>query len=298
MGFAIIPGIASYYVFYGPLYNRYFVSKRILHLCMAAAVVMVSCAFVGLLLMYVAVPQANWTLETIVAMIIIMSINTLANGVMGLFIKGFVVSYGDIRIKEELVQKNTEMELALIKAQIDPHFLFNTINNIDVLIGKDPTKASQYLVKLSDIMRFMLYETKAERIALRTELDYINKYIDLQRIRTSNGDFVKFVVTGSADNYRISPMLFIPFIENAFKHAEDLKKEEAIDIAINIDRNKIIFECRNKYIDGVQGKMKHPGLGNELIRKRLQLLYPGKHQLDVTDKDGMYKVKLVLNNEG
>ena len=264
----------------------------------AALGVILACAVIGQVLIYFIVPHANWTAETIISLGIIMSFNTIANGILGLFIKGFVVSYADIQVKEEMIQKNYEMELALIKAQINPHFLFNTINNIDVLIEKDPGKASQYLNKLSDIMRFMLYETKAEKIPFKMELDYINKYIELQKIRTANNDFVKFVVTGRADNAMISPMLFIPFIENAFKHAEDLKREDAIEITFTINESKIIFECRNRYIGNSPAKIGDSGLGNELITRRLALLYPGKHHLDVTDKDGIYRVKLSLDNEG
>ncbi len=297
-GFAIVPGILSFYSFYGYLYNKYFIKKRMLQLFGAAVVVMLATSVIGELVMYVFVRQTNWTLETIISLAVLMSFNSLANGVMGLFIKGFVVAYGDIGLKADLVQKNQEMELALIKAQINPHFLFNTISNIDVLIEKDPAKASQYLNKLSDIMRFMLYDTNAEKILLTTELDYINKYIDLQKIRTSNVGFVKFVIKGVPGNTMISPMLFIPFIENAFKHAEDLKKEEAINIAFNIERSKITFECENRYIYGATGKIGNSGLGNELIKKRLMLLYPAGHQLEVVDKNNVYKVKLVLNNEG
>ena len=298
LGFAIVPGIISFYSFYFILYNSFFSKKRMLQFSVSAIGVLLACAAIGEVLCYFTVPQAIWNFENIISIAIIMSVNSLANGILGLFIKGFIVSYGDIKVKEEMVQKNQEMELALIKAQINPHFLFNTINNIDVLIGKDPVKASQYLNKLSDIMRFMLYETKAEKISLTTELDYINKYIDLQKIRTSNLDFVNFVITGKPGNHMISPMLFIPFIENAFKHAEDLKKQDAIDITFTLDESKIIFESRNKYIGSTATKIRNSGLGNDLIKKRLILLYPGKHQLEVTDKDGTYNVKLILNNEG
>src|ERR1044071_687955 len=115
------------------------------------------------------------------------------------------------------------MELALIKSQINPHFLFNTINNIDVLIAKDSAKASEYLNKLSGILRYMIYETRNEKISLAGELDYIEKYLELQKIRTANPDYVNFQISGEANNLKIAPMILFPFIENAFKHTENKK---------------------------------------------------------------------------
>jgi two-component system LytT family sensor kinase len=212
-----------------------------------------------------------------------------------LVMKGFITWYGDIKVKVELNKKNYEMELALMKAQINPHFLFNTINNIDMLIQKDAVKASEYLNKLSDIMRFMLYETKTEKIALEKELSYIEKYVELQKIRTTNLNYVKYEVKGSAGNLLIEPMLFIPFIENAFKHAENKKVENAIKVAFVIEKDKIQFECENAYSLDTQLKPEHSGLGNELIQRRLVLLYPNRHTFEVENKNGIYKVNLLLS---
>ena len=154
------------------------------------------------------------------------------HGVMALVIRGFITWYDEIKLKEGLAKEKHDMELALIKSQINPHFLFNTINNIDFLITKDSTKASEYLNKLSDILRYMVYETKTEKIPLTTELNYIEKYLELQRIRTSNADYVSFEVIGNANNLMIAPMILFPFIENAFKHTESNKKLYSIDLKI------------------------------------------------------------------
>jgi two-component system, LytTR family, sensor kinase len=228
---------------------------------------------------------------------VVMSLNTLACGIIGLIIKGFIISYGDIKLKEDLNKKNYETELALIKSQINPHFLFNTINNIDVLIEKDAAKASAYLNKLSDIMRFMLYETKTEKIPFEKELLYIEKYIDLQKIRTSNEKFINYSLIGEPGDLLIVPMLFIPFIENAFKHSENKRIENAIKIKIIIEKGRIIFDCENNYSENVQVLTDQGGLGNEIIRKRLKLLYPDKHILDITDQNNEYHVKLTINGE-
>ena len=132
----------------------------------------------------------------------------LVNGVIGFIFRGFISWYDDLKIKERLQEATHTMELELIKAKLDPHFLFNTINNIDGMMMKDVDLASDYLDKLSTILRFMLYESKAEMIPLSTELEYIQKYIDLQKIRTTNNDFVNYTVEGHPNSRKIPAMLF------------------------------------------------------------------------------------------
>ena len=172
--------------------------------------------------------------------------------------------------------------------------MFNTINNIDALIAKDAASASAYLNKLSDIMRFMLYETKTEQIPLTKELTYIEEFIALQKIRTTNQHYINYTVQGDAANVIIPPMLFIPFIENAFKHAENKKAENAINIHIDIEKTKITFRCENRFNPSAQRQQDGNGLGMELIKKRLSLMYPGKHNLSINNHMGIYKVELTL----
>lgn len=187
------------------------------------------------------------------------------------------------------------MQLALVKSQINPHFLFNTLNNIDVLITKDAAKASEYLNKLSVILRYMVYETEAGKIPLATELDYIEKYLELQKIRTANPDYVDFQTTGVTDNFEIAPMILFPFVENAFKHTESAKNSHSIRIRAAIEKNRFTFECENSYpANGGGRKQKFGGAGNELAKKRLALIYPQKHRLEINDDRRVYRVKLTL----
>jgi len=208
-------------------------------------------------------------------------------------IKAFLNWYSDIFYKRQLEKKNLETELALLKAQINPHFLFNTLNNIDVLIEKDAKTASVYLKKLSDILRFMLYESPAEKIELSKEVEYIRKYIELQKIRTSNPDFVSFTVTGDLDKLQIAPMLFIPFIENAFKHCTNKKINNAVEIAITAHDNEIDFTCSNAFDQSDLPVQEHSGLGLELIRNRLNLLYKD-HQLNIDKSNNRFSVSLTI----
>jgi LytS/YehU family sensor histidine kinase len=225
---------------------------------------------------------------------LVISTVSLVNGILGLVMKGFITWYKDIKAKAELDKKNYETELELIKAQINPHFLFNSINNINTLIKKDASAATEYLNKLSDIMRFMLYESKTKKIPLTKELAYIDKYVELQKIRTSNENFVKYEVQGDVAGVAIEPMLLIPFIENAFKHSENKKIREAINILIKAGKEKLYFECVNAYSDN-QRELSQGGLGNELIKRRLELLYPNKHIFEATNSGSYYKVKLDID---
>ena len=218
----------------------------------------------------------------------------LFSGVVGCLLKGFISWYSEIRIKEQLIQKNLKTELALLKAQINPHFLFNTINNIDILIGKDAKAASAYLKQLSEIMRFMLYDVSSDFIPLIKELEYIKKYIDLQRIRTANEKYVNFTIIGDTKELMIAPAIFIPFIENAFKHSTNKKIENAINIRIEIIENDLSFSCINFFDNSNSFTQEKSGLGIDLIKQRLQLLYKDKHELDIIKTDNRFEVKLKI----
>jgi two-component system, LytTR family, sensor kinase len=295
---AFIPGIIGFYTFYGVLFDRFLKKKKILRLILSAVVISLLAAIVTQFIMYVAFPpprfHINWDFNTCVFAGLFFAFISVVHGIIGLVMKGFITWYEEIKTKADLDKKNYEMELALMKAQINPHFLFNTINNIDVLIQKDAVKASEYLNKLSSILRFMLYETKTEKIALATELSYIEKYIELQKIRTANSNYIKYEVKGGVNNLSIAPMLFIPFIENAFKHSENKKVENAINVLITIEKEKIVFECENAYSLNAPTDPEHNGLGNKLIQKRLALLYPNKNSFEITNKNGIYKVHLEI----
>lgn len=292
------PGLMAFYIFYGLLFDRYLKKKRITAFIGWASLTAIGSALLTMLLMHVFFPNVapfNGHLEELPGIWLFLSIIALVHGIIALIIKGFVTWYNDIQVKMELDRRNYEMEVALIKSQMQPHFLFNTINNIDVLILKNPTLASDYLIKLSDLMRFMLYDTKSTKIKLKEEIDYISKYIDLQRIRTTNNNFVNFEVTGSPGSIEIEPMLFIPFIENAFKHAENKKRDQAIAIHLVISPTTIEFTCENAYVQNSVAHHNRSGLGNELIQRRLSLLFPNKHQLVINDANQTYRVYLSLD---
>lgn len=198
---------------------------------------------------------------------------------------------------EKLVKQNLQSELALLKSQINPHFLFNTLNNIDSLIKSNSYKASEMLVKLSEIMRYMVYETNIEKVHLSNEISHIKSYIELQRIQFASTDFVSFSMDGNPDNITVAPMVFIPFVENAFKHCTNKNVPNAIRIRFVIDNNIVNFECVNIFDKTRQIiKDEASGVGLNLVKRRLGLIYPNKHTLNIMEKDNAFHVILSVDS--
>jgi two-component system, LytTR family, sensor kinase len=299
VGFAIVPGLIGFYTAYTWLFNSFLQRKKILMLSLLlVGVSYVATTIGGFSLRYMVGRNLLFDDGPAIAVMItlFMSVIPLVNSLIGLGMRGFITWYGDIKLKEELTKKNHETELALIRSQLDPHFLFNTLNNIDVLIELDAVKASEYLNMLSDIMRFMLYETKTEKIPVARELQYIEKYIALQKIRTTNASYVTYTIDGNYDQISVEPMLFIPFIENAFKHAENTHIENAILIGFIFTDSRITFTCKNKYIKHQQRQKAYSGIGNELIKRRLQLLFGDQYTLNISDENETYKITLTIEH--
>lgn len=294
--FSFIPSLLSFYAFYFLVFP-YLRQKRFVLSFVYAIFISVGAALVGTVLIYIflGVESLSESQESASVGVIFISFIDLIMGVIALVIRGFITWYEELKLKEELQQKNHEMEMALVKAQLDPHFLFNTLNNIDILILKNATEASNYLNKLSDIMRFALFETKTDKILLAKEIEYIEKYIALQKIRTANTNYINFQVTGIPNNQTIAPMVFLPFIENAFKHTTNKKLDNAINIHIRIEQKQIQLECQNKFNPNRKMKKGSGGLGNKLIKRRLQLIYPKQHILAVEKKQEQYNVNLTIN---
>jgi sensor histidine kinase YesM len=197
---------------------------------------------------------------------------------------------------EKLAKQNLESELALLKNQINPHFLFNTLNNIDSLIKSNTHKASETLVRLSDILRYMIYETNVARVPLSDEISHIESYVELQKLQFANTELVSLTIRGNPGNIPVAPMLFIPFVENAFKHCTDKSIPGAIQFTFNIHDHEVRFESVN-VSDHAQriNKDDAGGVGLNIVRRRLELIYPGRHALDIQDENNTFSVTLTVN---
>ncbi len=203
--------------------------------------------------------------------------------------------YKNQQLKNELEKKNRNSELALLRTQLNPHFLFNTLNNIDALITSDQEKASDAVIKLSEIMRFTLYEANTDRISLDKELNYLENYISLQQLRLKNPYFVKFDKSVDCSGKVIAPMLFIPFVENAFKHGLKNIVAPGIEIELSCEKDTLKFEVVNRYsLIEEQNKDNTSGIGLANTKKRLELLYPDKHKLEIRKSAGIFKVNLEI----
>lgn len=301
--FAFIPSLVSYFSYYFFLFPKYLKQKKFFISIIYGILISAGAALISYILLRYLIESGHVIdmdqggkngRSTAVRTIVVMTLIGVVCGIVALVINGFITWYNEIKLKEVLKEKNHEMEMELVKLQLDPHLLFNTINNIDALILKDAVAASDYLNKLSDIMRFILYETKIEKIFLSKEIEYIDKYIALQKIRTANENYVHFSVTGFVGNKLIAPMVFIPFIENAFKHTNNKKLENAITVNILIKDETIQLVCENKFDSKLKAEHSDGGLGNQLIEKRLNLIYAGKHTLEMRKTSDLYCINLTI----
>ena len=198
--------------------------------------------------------------------------------------------------KIQLEKQNVKSELALLRSQVNPHFLFNSLNTIHSYVNSQHEKASHSIILLSDIMRYMLYEAAKEKITLKQEIDYLKSYIELQSYRMEKRDFVDFQISGVPEDVIIPPMLLTPFVENAFKHGKKRGMEKGIIIQLKIiDNQKLWFSVTNE-IEKIQSLevRKNEGVGLINVKRRLELLYPQKHELSISEKNDKFIVDLKL----
>lgn len=213
-------------------------------------------------------------------------------------------SWFDLRNKEKqinrLEREKLDAELQALRAQLDPHFLFNSLNNVYSLALDADEKVPTYLLRLSDNLRYMLYECQAREVPLEKELEYIQNYLELQRLKVGPEVRIDLEVKGKLDNKQVAPLLFIPFIENSFKHGlRGPVKAARIDILLDCGEDSLFFRISNTIStarsDSGNQLPKVGGIGLENVRKRLELLYPGQHQLQIRPESDRFEVQLKLN---
>lgn len=198
--------------------------------------------------------------------------------------------------QKELEKEKLNSELAFLKNQVSPHFFFNTLNNIYSLIEINAKDAQESVLKLSKLMRYLLYESEHGETLLCSEIDFMNHYIDLMKLRLSKKVELQVDLVQPENNIKIPPLLFIPFIENAFKHGISYRDKSFIHIKMNVEKDNIKFSCINSL--GQQSdknqEENHSGIGLENVKKRLSLLFPGKHNLKIDKSNMDYSVSLEI----
>jgi two-component system LytT family sensor kinase len=200
------------------------------------------------------------------------------------------------RLSQQRHEENLATELSFLRSQINPHFIFNVLNNLVALDQMRSPELGPTILKLSALMQYMLYDTDEEMVPLAREVDYLQSYIDLQRQRF--GQKVPITVTMEAPgNYEIEPMLLIPFVENAFKHGVGLIEQPGIEISLWVKDGVLSFSVRNRYDpDSTETRDKGSGIGLGNVKRRLNLLYGGQHRLFIgTAEGGWFIVSLELN---
>ena len=215
--------------------------------------------------------------------------------IAGVAIK-FLVDY--IRMQKKLMEvakEKAQAELSFLKSQINPHFLFNSLNSVYFLIDRNNTEAREALHKFSEMLRYQLYELKGEKITIEKEIAYLQDYIALQKLRMENCA-VEIKIEDPMNSFYIEPLLLVPFVENAFKHISHFTNGRKNEIRIGLSRKngEMQFAIRNT-TEGKQGEIQqYGGIGLNNVRRRLELLYPQKHQLVISENEGWYQVGLNL----
>ena len=196
----------------------------------------------------------------------------------------------------ETRQEKLDAELEALKSQVNPHFLFNSLNNLYGLSLKADKKTPASILKLSEVLRYMIYEAKDEVVPLEKEIRFIENFMNLQRLRSGENARISFEVIGEPGRLNIAPLLFIPFVENSFKHG--IKGETGdsyVDVKMEVGSDFVDFTCCNNLgeIDDVEQK-KYGGIGLENVKKRLELIYPGRYLLELNESEMDYRVRLKI----
>ncbi len=197
---------------------------------------------------------------------------------------------------ENLKSTIKESELQFLKSQINPHFLFNNLNNIYALSIENSPRTSEMILELSAFLRYMLYECKARYVPLTREIDQLNNFIHLSQMQIEGRGKVEIEIEDIRPGYQIAPLILMVFVENAFKHSSSSQTDQIL-IQIKIwmtEDDKLHFQCKNNYLDQTNVPSLSEGIGLENVKKRLQLIYPHAHKLTIQSSEGLYEVDLVI----
>lgn len=193
--------------------------------------------------------------------------------------------------KEQLEKQAVEAELYYLKSQINPHFLFNTLNNIHTLVYKQAPAAPEAVMRLAALMRYMIYDSNVSTVPLSREMSYLHDYVSLQQLRYKKSPVVDLIVEGDTTSCRIAPLLFIHLLENAYKHSPARLEPGDIKVEVGVKDNTLTFSIQNPVAKNQSTTLEEPGgIGLPNVRKRLALLYPNQHSLDVSHSDEMFTI--------
>lgn len=201
----------------------------------------------------------------------------------------------DDRQRKELENEKLKSELSFLRSQISPHFMFNVLNSLVSLARKKSDLLEPVIIKLSDLLRYMLYESDEMKVTLEKEMRYLESFVELQRLRFGTHVKISFRVENLIPHRTIEPMLLIPFVENAFKHGTGMVANPVIDVLAEVWEDRFYFRVTNKVNTTFrEEKDKSSGIGLNNVRRRLSLLYPDSHEIETTEQDGWFVAELTL----
>lgn len=211
---------------------------------------------------------------------------------MNLGVKLYFMSQRDRERQKIIDQRNLEQQMEYLKYQVNPHFFMNTLNNIHALVDIDPERAKTTIVELSKMMRHILYEGSKKLIPLTREVEFLNLYVQLMRLRYTKKVHINVDVPPQLPELKLPPLMLIIFVENAFKHGISYREESFIDIKLRVENKRLLFSCCNSKPTQVQRTNEKGGMGLQNVRQRLELLYDDDYTLDINDGEKTYEVKL------
>lgn len=211
---------------------------------------------------------------------------------MNLGVKLYFMSQRDRERQKIIDQRNLEQQMEYLKYQVNPHFFMNTLNNIHALVDIDPERAKTTIVELSKMMRHILYEGSKKLIPLTREVEFLNLYVQLMRLRYTRKVHINVDVPPQLPELKLPPLMLIIFVENAFKHGISYREESFIDIKLRVENKRLLFSCCNSKPTQVQRTNEKGGMGLQNVRQRLELLYDDDYTLDISDGEKTHEVKL------
>lgn len=198
--------------------------------------------------------------------------------------------------KQQIIHEKTAAKLAVLKLQVSPHFLFNTLNNIRWLARQKSECTEDAVVKLSQLLRYMIYQTSNDKVPLEQEIEHLNHYIDLQKMRLTDKNTVDFICEGNTKYITIEPLLFIPFVENAFKYGLHNKQKAKIEIGLKVQEKQLQFYTENSIFESTMPQeAADSGIGIKNVERRLALHYPSLHELRISNSKGKFRVDLKID---
>lgn len=275
------------YINHGKLVPRFFSKNRYIVWALSYTIscILAALLFMGLLELFDVDIRNSRHFGIHLAFFVILSFLML----IGKFILEYFMTY----VQWENKATQLDSEVKLLRAQVNPHFLFNSLNSIYSLALEKDDRAPEITMKLSQIMRYMVDRAHEDKILLKEEVNYLRDYLDLEKLRTGDKAEISFEVNGETDFKMVEPLLLIPFVENAFKHGiNTLKSGGVVRINLECKAKQITFTCINNFNSSIKKESTGTGINN--VRKRLERLYPGRYDLFINKEDAQFKVVLNL----